>query len=191
MLSLVALVLVASVAAVLWVGPSSSPGPFAILSVKAKDGSRYDLEVLRARPVAIDSTCSLDQDVALVGRGRLARSSSQDLAMPPDCIYTVVGRDSEDECLLEYSVAKPIGVAATGWSSTLAAVYYSKSQGGLVHFGSIDLPEKSFLMVDRRWCTVLGASPNLRLTEATGNEPPNQGGAAGPRASASPPALGR
>src|SRR5688572_21356657 len=81
----------------------------------------------------------------------------------PRCRYSMELPDwpkGETECVLEYATASISGVAASGVGARLARRYYGHRLGGIYYFTGSER-ERTFLMLDSRWCTWFAADSGL------------------------------
>ena len=139
---------------------------------------RPAIEVGQGRPFAIEiesalpsngltsSACSL-QGIVTIARGPRLKAVSQ-VANPigASCAYLFSGGVHGRECLLEFPRQHAGALRAKSLAARSAAFYYWHRQGGIM-LPVISESTNTFVMLDARWCTLLGAADGFMVGETS------------------------
>lgn len=134
---------------------------------EARQGRPFAVELESAAPTTSQTTsvCSLPTIVTIARGPRLRAVSRVDNPIGAACVYLFRAGQHGRECLLEFPTAHAAALRADSLVARIADSYYSHRQGGIM-FPVISESTSTFLMLDARWCTLLGAADGFSVGEA-------------------------
>ncbi len=158
MLLLIALVGLVSLALLTLVRPAEELGR----------GRPFAIELESASPAAgsASAACSLPGIVTLASGPRLKAVEAVERPVSASCVYMFDGGLHGRECLLEFPTAHATALRANNFAARSADFYYAHRQGGIMLPVVIESTH-TFVMLDARWCTLLGAADGFSVGEAS------------------------
>ena len=134
---------------------------------EAEESRPFAIELDSASPTGSSTlaACSLPGIVTIARGPRLNATSQVARPVGASCVYLFSAGKHGRECLLEFPTTHAAALRASTFAARLAALYYSHRQGGIM-LPVISESTNTFVMLDARWCTFLGAAEGFMVGEA-------------------------
>lgn len=134
---------------------------------ESERGEPFAIELESASPAAGSGSaaCSLPGIVTLARGPRLKAVEVVEKPVSASCVYMFEAGLHGRECLLEFPTAHATALRASNFAARLADFYYGHRQGGIM-LPVIFESTHTFVMLDARWCNLLGAADGFSVGEA-------------------------